>query len=80
MPLITVCGFQFDQNDFHRILKPKILQYLKVHGVNFAGIGSNPDITCKKGLLILTGQRGGGKVDTNIELAAILKDLGYLQD
>ncbi|WP_242112317.1 hypothetical protein [Luteimonas aquatica] len=80
MTNISVCGYEFDKNDFHRILKPRVLAYLREQEIDYSKIGDNPDITCKKGIVILTGQHGGGKVDTGIRFRQILADLGYLTD
>lgn len=79
MTVITVCSYQFDQSDFHTKLKPRILGYLRDHGVDYRKIGQNPDITCKKGMVILTGQtKKGGQVKTDILFTDILDDLGLL--
>ena len=78
---ITVCGHRFDQKDFHRILKPKVLQYLSEAGINYSKIGKNPDISCKQGKVILTGQkRSGGQIATGIKFNQILSDLGFLDE
>ena len=79
MPNITIGGYEFDQEDFHRILKPKILKLVSEKDYNISLIGSNPDITVKKGLIILEGQsKKGGQIKTDINFAEALRELGYL--
>ncbi len=78
MPKITLGGWEFDQTDFHRILKPKILSYLEQKGYDVRKIGSNPDIKVKQGKVILEGQQKGGQIKTNIKFTDILEHYGYL--
>jgi hypothetical protein len=78
--IITVCGFQFDQNNFHRTLKPEVLTWLKTQGVDTSRAGKNPDINCKQGKVILTGTaKNASNVPTDYQFAGILRELGYLK-
>lgn len=82
--MITVCGYQFVKDDFHKILKPQILDYIKTQGISYEKrVGDNPDIECtghgKKAEIVLVGQtKKGGKVSTGQRFLDVLQALGHL--